>query len=115
MKEEFRTHKKFFRIGEAARILNMHPQTLRLYDRKGVVKPKRIGNQRVYSSGDIYLINCIRDMIHREGFNLNSLSIVLKKVDCWEINRHCEKSKRENCVYYLEHHKRNGYRNVRSS
>ena len=94
--------KKYYRIGEAAKILNMHPQTLRLYDRKGVIKPRRIGKQRLYSVQDLFLINCVREMIHQEGFNLNSLAIVLKKVECWEINKSCEKGKREKCLYYKD-------------
>ncbi len=101
--ERMELKKRFFRIGEAARILNMHPQTLRLYDRKGVIKPRRIGRQRLYSTQDLFLIKCIRDMIHREGFNLNSLSIVLRKVNCWEINKYCEDEKRRECLYYREH------------
>ncbi len=107
--------KRYFRIGEAAKILHIHPQTLRLYDRKGVISPRRIGRQRLYSVQDLFLINCVREMIHQEGFNLNSLSIVLKRVECWEINRSCEKAKREKCLYYRNRIKNQGKKGAGSS
>ncbi len=92
--------KKYYKIGEVSRLLHIHPQTLRLYDRKGILKPRRVSKQRLYSVEDLYFINCIRDLIHKEGFNLNSLSIVLKKMHCWELNKFCNEKKRENCDYF---------------
>jgi MerR family transcriptional regulator/heat shock protein HspR len=47
-------------ISEAAKILNMHPQTLRSYEKKGLIKPKRIGNQRYYSENDIEKLKFIK-------------------------------------------------------
>ncbi len=49
-------------ISEAAKILNMHPQTLRSYEKKGFVKPKRIGNQRYYSQNDIEKLKFIKQL-----------------------------------------------------
>ncbi len=49
-------------ISEAAKILNMHPQTLRAYEKKGFVKPKRIGNQRYYSKKDIEKLKFIKKL-----------------------------------------------------
>ncbi len=59
-----------YMIGVAAELAGMHPQTLRLYEQKGLINPKRTrGNTRMYSQSDIerlYLISELTD----EGINL---------------------------------------------
>jgi len=58
-------------IGIAAELAGMHPQTLRIYERKQLVEPKRTGgNTRLYSDADIERLKLIQELTQEEGINL---------------------------------------------
>ena len=58
-------------ISVAAQILGVHPQTLRLYEREGLVEPKRTGGKiRLYSDYDIEKVRCIMRLTNDLGVNL---------------------------------------------
>lgn len=66
-------------ISVAADILNAHPQTLRMYERKGLVAPKRTDSQqRLYSMRDLDDVREIRRLTRDMGVNLAGVEIVLK-------------------------------------
>lgn len=57
----------------------MHPQTLRMYERKGLVSPKRTsGNTRRYSRGDIERLRQIQELTQRHGMNLAGAAMVMR-------------------------------------
>ena len=61
----------FFFISVAARMLGMHPQTLRKYERLGLVQPTRtIGSMRVYSRGELDRLKVIKRLVGDGGINL---------------------------------------------
>ncbi len=64
-------------ISEAAKILNIHPQTLRAYEKKGFIKPKRIGNQRYYSKNDIEKLQFIKKLSD-EGVGKVGIDIIIE-------------------------------------
>jgi MerR family transcriptional regulator/heat shock protein HspR len=65
-------------ISSIAKILNIHPQTLRLYERAGFVKPSRTkGNTRRYSPQDVEQIRCILRLTREQGVNLAGVEIIL--------------------------------------
>ncbi len=69
-------------ISVAARILDMHPQTLRKYERLGLINPGRtIGMLRLYSAEDIRKVRLIRHLVNRLGFNLAGVEHTLSMVD----------------------------------
>ena len=69
-------------ISVAARILDMHPQTLRKYERLGLINPGRtIGMLRLYSAEDIRKVRLIRHLVDRMGFNLAGVEHTLRMVD----------------------------------
>ncbi len=72
-------------IGVAAKLLNVHPRTLRIYEKEGLIKPALVGNRRMFSADDIQWINCIRRFIHEEGISIPGLKKLLEFVPCWEI------------------------------
>lgn len=72
-------------IGVAAKLLNVHPRTLRIYEKEGLIKPAHVGNRRMFSADDIQWINCIRRFIHEEGISIPGLKKLLEFVPCWEI------------------------------
>ena len=68
-------------ISVAARILEMHPQTLRKYERLGLIRPGRtLGMLRLYSTDDIRKIRLIRRLSDEMGLNLAGVEFVLAAV-----------------------------------
>ena len=71
-----------FVISVAARMLGVRTQTLRYYERLGLVAPARTrGNQRVYSRRDIDQVRRIRSLIEDLGVNLAGVEVVLRLLD----------------------------------
>jgi MerR family transcriptional regulator/heat shock protein HspR len=65
-------------ISVAARMLDMHPQTLRKYERLGLVRPLRtLGSMRVYSSDELERLRLIKQLVDEEGINLAGVQRLL--------------------------------------
>ena len=65
-------------ISVAARILEMHPQTLRKYERIGLVRPSRtMGMLRLYSEEDVARLRLIKHLVAEMGLNLAGVQLVL--------------------------------------
>ena len=62
--------KPVYAISVAADLVNMHPQTLRQYERRGLVTPQRDGKNRLYSQNDIDRIAYIQKLTQDLGVNL---------------------------------------------
>ncbi len=76
MKETDR-NRPLYMIGVAAELAGMHPQTLRSYEQKGLVTPKRTrGNTRMYSQADIERLALINELTD-EGINLAGVIRIL--------------------------------------
>ena len=70
--------KKYHHISHVARMYNIHPQTLRLYEREGLLKPSRSeGNTRLYSDSDLVQLELILNLIRDLGVNLAGVEVVL--------------------------------------
>lgn len=68
-------------ISVAARLAEMHPQTLRKYDKEGLVSPQRSeGSRRLYSDSDVERLRVIRRLADELSLNLNGVSLVLDLV-----------------------------------
>ena len=72
-------------IGVAARLLNVHPRTLRIYEAEGLISPAHVGSRRLFSANDIQWVNCLRSFIHDEGISIPGLKKLLTLVPCCEI------------------------------
>jgi MerR family transcriptional regulator/heat shock protein HspR len=71
-----------YMISVAAEIVGMHPQTLRIYEAKGLVRPKRTpGNTRLYSEADLERLRLIQRLTTELGLNLAGVETVLKLQD----------------------------------
>lgn len=67
-----------FMISVAAELADMHPQTLRIYESKGLIQPKRSPkNTRLYSQRDVERLRRIQQMTNEEGLNLAGVETVL--------------------------------------
>jgi MerR family transcriptional regulator/heat shock protein HspR len=68
-----------FMISVAAELAAMHPQTLRMYEARGLITPKRSPkNTRLYSQADVELLRRIQRMTSEEGLNLAGVETVLE-------------------------------------
>lgn len=74
-----------FPISVAAKLLEIHPRTLRIYEDAGLIKPERSGNRRLYSTNDITWIGCLRKMIHNDGISIAGIKKLLRYATCHEI------------------------------
>jgi MerR family transcriptional regulator/heat shock protein HspR len=73
---------EIFLISMAAEMLEMHPQTLRKYERLGLVQPHRtLGSMRVYTRDELDRIRLIKTLVDREGINLAGVQRLLSIVD----------------------------------
>jgi MerR family transcriptional regulator/heat shock protein HspR len=69
-------------ISVAARMCGLHPQTLRLYERLGLVQPHRVGNsKRLYSEADIARLRRIQRLTQQMGVNLAGVEIILRLLE----------------------------------
>ena len=72
-------------ISVAARLLDMHPQTLRKYERLGLVRPARtLGSMRLYSRGEIERLRFIKRLVEEDGVNLAGVQRLLAVADVVE-------------------------------
>src|SRR5688500_7288336 len=68
-----------FVISVAARLLGVHPQTLRYYERAGLIQPSRSrGNIRLYSARDIERAQQIKRLIEDLGVNLAGVEVIIR-------------------------------------
>jgi MerR family transcriptional regulator/heat shock protein HspR len=71
-----------YMISVAAELVGMHPQTLRIYEQKGLVRPKRTpGNTRLYSERDLDRLRLIQRLTTELGLNLAGVERVLALED----------------------------------
>jgi MerR family transcriptional regulator, heat shock protein HspR len=67
-----------YMISVAAELVGMHPQTLRMYEQKGLVRPRRTaGNTRLYSEADLERLRLIQRLTGELGLNLAGVEAVL--------------------------------------
>jgi MerR family transcriptional regulator/heat shock protein HspR len=71
-----------YHIGGVAAIAGVHPQTLRLYERLGLIKPSRsLGKTRLYSQRDVERVTLIVHLTRDEGLNLAGVAKILELQD----------------------------------
>jgi len=86
----FDTDRGVFMISVAAELAEMHPQTLRMYETRGLITPKRSPkNTRLYSQDDVDRLRRIQQMTAEEGLNLAGVETVL------ELEAQLERTRRE--------------------
>ena len=79
-------------ISVAAELAGVHPQTLRIYERKGLLNPKRTsGNTRRYSERDIARLRLIQDLTQQRGVNLAGVKLIIEmQAELQELRRQTE-------------------------
>ena len=86
-----------YMISVAADLVGMHPQTLRIYEQKGLIRPKRTaGGTRLYSDADVERLQLIQQLTNELGLNLAGVERVLHLEDQLQrMQRRMERLERE--------------------
>jgi len=100
--DEDRSAMPLYPIGVAAELVGTTDQTLRLYEKHGLIKPARRKKNRYYSDNDIKWLKCIRELIHDKKISIEGVKRLLEYAPCWEI---MECTRKERCSAFIERHK----------
>lgn len=73
-----------FPIGVVAELLDIHPETLRIWERNGIVRPSRRSGRRYYTETDLKKLQFIRKLI-AENLNLPAIKHYLRLYPCWQL------------------------------
>lgn len=91
----------WFKIGEVARQLELSVETIRMYEREGLLLVhKTESGQRLFNQADVHWMTCIRRLITERGLNLEGIRRMLALLPCWDLQQ-CSSTDRENCPAYL--------------
>jgi len=78
MTKDEKNNNKYYHISTVANIYDVHPQTLRLYEREGLLKPSRSkGNTRLYSEKDLEQLEFILNLTRDLGVNLAGVEVAM--------------------------------------
>ena len=102
--EEEKKTMPLYPIGIVAELIGTTDQTLRLYEKHGLIKPARRNKNRYYSENDIKWIRCLRDLIHNKKISIEGIKKLLDYAPCWDITQ-CPEQRRSKCSAYIDHTK----------
>lgn len=78
-RKNMKRKKAFFSISAVAEMFSIHQQTIRLYEREGLIQPKRSdGNTRLFSEDDVNKLEEVIYLTHKLGINLAGVQMILK-------------------------------------
>lgn len=94
-----------YQMSVAAKLLNVHPRTLRIYEEEGLIKPQRKNGKRMFSKNDLIWIQCLRTLIHDENISIPGIKRLLELEPCWKLKK-CSQEIIENCASLKEREKK---------
>jgi len=74
-----------YTIGIVSELLDVHPETLRIWKKRGIVRPSRRSGKRFYSQNDLKRLRFIKRLI-AESLNLPAIKFYLQFYPCWQAN-----------------------------
>ncbi len=90
-----------YSIGVVSELLGTTDQTLRLYEKHGLIKPARRNKNRFYSENDIKWLRCVRDLIHVRKISIEGIKKLLEYAPCWEITS-CPEDRKVRCSAFID-------------
>ncbi|TAN41917.1 MAG: MerR family transcriptional regulator [Nitrospirae bacterium] len=88
-------------IGIVAELIGTTDQTLRLYEKHGLIRPARRNKNRFYSENDIKWLRCLRELIHNKKISIEGIKKLLEYAPCWEITS-CPDERKGKCSAYID-------------
>lgn len=105
MKKELTEDEKkempLYPIGIVAELIGTTDQTLRLYEKHGLLKPARRNKNRFYSENDIKWVRCLRELIHNKKISIEGIKKLLEYAPCWEITV-CSEERKNKCSAFID-------------
>jgi MerR family transcriptional regulator/heat shock protein HspR len=99
--EEEKKGMPLYPIGIVSELLGTTDQTLRLYEKHGLITPARRNKNRFYSENDIKWLRCVRDLIHVRKISIEGIKKLLEYAPCWEITG-CPSERKEKCSAFID-------------
>ncbi|MDP1758355.1 MAG: MerR family transcriptional regulator [Thermodesulfovibrionales bacterium] len=99
--EEEKKNMPLYPIGIVAELIGTTDQTLRLYEKHGLIKPARRNKNRVYSENDIKWTRCLRELIHNKKISIEGIKKLLEYAPCWELTE-CSEDRKNRCSAYID-------------
>jgi len=93
-----------YTIGIVAKILKVCPATLRIWERKKLIKPTRLGKNRFYSKCDLDRLKDIKELLQKKHINIEGVRNILDTTRCWEVKK-CKRKERKSCQVYIKYGK----------
>lgn len=90
-----------YTIGITANLLGVCQATLRIWEKKGLVEPYRIGKNRFYSKCNLEKLHEIKRLLHDKRINIVGVKQIIEKSFCWEI-KNCSLEERQICPVYQQ-------------
>lgn len=88
-------------IGIVAKFVKVCSATLRIWEKKGLIKPARLGKDRFYSQFDLDRLGRIKDLLQKKRINIEGARNILRSLHCWEVKK-CKPKERHKCPVYLQ-------------
>lgn len=88
-----------YAIGFASKFVKVCADTLRIWEKKGLIKPKRIGKNRYYSQCDIERLEYIKELTQKKKINIQGVKNILNISRCWELKK-CKPKEKNACLVY---------------
>ncbi len=88
-------------IGRAAKFLKVSIPTLRIWEKKGLIKIARIGKNRFFSQCDLDRLEYIKGMLQKNRINIEGVKSILSMTRCWELKK-CAPKEKDVCPVYLK-------------
>ena len=88
-----------YTISVTAQLVGVHQETLRIWERNGLISPKRRNNHRLYSNNDIRRLNFIKSLLDDKGLNLAGIRQLLEFYPCWS-KENCKGGRKRDSVEY---------------
>lgn len=101
IEEKEKKEMPLYTIGVVAELMGTTNQTLRLYEKHGLIKPSRKNKNRFYSENDIRWLLCIRELIHDKKISIEGIKKLLDYAACWEI-KNCPAERKTECLAYVD-------------
>ena len=88
-------------IGRAAKFLKVSVSTLRIWEKRGLVKIARVGKNRFFSKCDLDRLEYIKGLLQKKRINIEGVKSILSMTRCWELKK-CMRRERDVCPVYLK-------------
>jgi DNA-binding transcriptional MerR regulator len=88
-------------IGRTAKFLKVSISTLRIWEKKGLIKITRIGKNRFFSICDLERLEHIKELLQKKRINIEGVKSLLSMTRCWEVKK-CMPKERDVCPVYVK-------------